>query len=76
MKVMVFCSEFGPIAMLQELVPCVLLSFDEEKILMWRGKDWKSRYQVPLSFDMRHHHTESGNSSDLNDSGVSIFLCG
>ncbi|XP_022956896.1 CRS2-associated factor 2, chloroplastic [Cucurbita moschata] len=29
-------------AKLKELVPCVLLSFDNEQILMWRGKDWKS----------------------------------
>lgn len=28
----------------QELVPCVLLSFDDEQILMWRGKDWKPMY--------------------------------
>lgn len=27
---------------LQELVPCVLLSFDDEQILMWRGPDWVS----------------------------------
>ncbi|URD85899.1 CRS2-associated factor 2 [Musa troglodytarum] len=58
-------------AKLKELVPCVLLSFDEEQILMWRGQDWKSRYQVPLSFDTWRHHTESGNSSDLNDSDES-----
>ncbi|WVZ10063.1 hypothetical protein V8G54_014593 [Vigna mungo] len=32
----------------QDLVPCVLLSFDDEQILMWRGKDWKSRYQQPV----------------------------
>ncbi|CAI9092946.1 OLC1v1028324C1 [Oldenlandia corymbosa var. corymbosa] len=31
-------------AKLKELVPCVLLSFDDEQILMWRGKDWKSIY--------------------------------
>ena len=29
---------------LQELVPCVLLSFDDEQILMWRGSDWKPKY--------------------------------
>lgn len=32
-------------ARLKELVPCVLLSFDDEQILMWRGRDWKSMYQ-------------------------------
>ncbi|XP_051149464.1 CRS2-associated factor 2, chloroplastic isoform X2 [Andrographis paniculata] len=31
-------------AKLKELVPCVLLSFDNEQILMWRGKEWKSTY--------------------------------
>ena len=31
-------------ATLQELVPCVLLSFDDEQILMWRGSEWKSMY--------------------------------
>ncbi|CAN6469862.1 unnamed protein product [Victoria cruziana] len=31
-------------AKLMELVPCVLLSFDGEQILMWRGKDWRSMY--------------------------------
>ncbi|TKY58664.1 CRS2-associated factor 2 [Spatholobus suberectus] len=34
-------------AKLKDLVPCVLLSFDDEQILMWRGKDWKSRYPLP-----------------------------
>lgn len=31
-------------AKLMELVPCVLLSFDDEQVLMWRGRDWKSMY--------------------------------
>ncbi|KAL9325325.1 hypothetical protein ACSQ67_005970 [Phaseolus vulgaris] len=31
-----------------DLVPCVLLSFDDEQILIWRGKDWKSRYHQPV----------------------------
>ncbi|KAH7570309.1 hypothetical protein ACOSQ2_018690 [Xanthoceras sorbifolium] len=42
-------------AKLKELVPCVLLSFDDEQILMWRGKDWKSMYPegpaIPQNFD-------------------------
>ncbi|XP_057467891.1 CRS2-associated factor 1, chloroplastic [Actinidia eriantha] len=29
-------------AKLKELVPCVLISFEYEHILMWRGRDWKS----------------------------------
>ncbi|XP_068637270.1 CRS2-associated factor 1, chloroplastic [Aristolochia californica] len=29
-------------AKLKDLVPCVLISFEHEHILMWRGRDWKS----------------------------------
>ncbi|KAK8484066.1 hypothetical protein V6N13_017478 [Hibiscus sabdariffa] len=31
-------------AKLKELVPCILLSFDDEQILMWRGREWKPMY--------------------------------
>ncbi|KAK4261335.1 hypothetical protein QN277_004347 [Acacia crassicarpa] len=53
-------------AKLKELVPCVLLSFDDEQILMWRGKDWKSMYpQAPpvVSFP------EVGIARNLDNSG-------
>ncbi|XAR67038.1 hypothetical protein NMG60_11013451 [Bertholletia excelsa] len=29
-------------AKLKDLVPCVLISFEREHILMWRGRNWKS----------------------------------
>ncbi|GAB4852629.1 CCR4-Not complex caf1 ribonuclease subunit Caf1 [Ancistrocladus abbreviatus] len=29
-------------AKLKDLVPCVLISFEHENILVWRGRDWKS----------------------------------
>ncbi|XP_010270955.1 PREDICTED: CRS2-associated factor 2, chloroplastic [Nelumbo nucifera] len=48
-------------AKLKELVPCVLLSFDDEQILMWRGRYWKS-----MSAD---HSTGSGISSGLDCTG-------
>ncbi|KAK1551747.1 hypothetical protein Q3G72_004008 [Acer saccharum] len=39
----------------EELVPCVLLSFADEQILVWRGKDWKSMCPegpaIPQNFD-------------------------
>ncbi|KAI9168883.1 hypothetical protein LWI28_003332 [Acer negundo] len=42
-------------AKLKELVPCVLLSFADEQILVWRGKNWKSMYAegpaIPQNFD-------------------------
>uniref|UniRef100_A0A5B7A0R5 CRM domain-containing protein n=1 Tax=Davidia involucrata TaxID=16924 RepID=A0A5B7A0R5_DAVIN len=33
-------------AKLKDLVPCVLISFEHEHILMWRGRDWKSSLQI------------------------------
>ncbi|XP_038890553.1 CRS2-associated factor 1, chloroplastic [Benincasa hispida] len=36
-------SDFRKIgAKLRDLVPCVLISFESEHILLWRGRDWKS----------------------------------
>ncbi|KAK2979560.1 hypothetical protein RJ640_027424 [Escallonia rubra] len=35
-------------AKLKELVPCVLISFEHEHILMWRGLDWKSSLPEPI----------------------------
>ncbi|XVE98115.1 hypothetical protein REPUB_Repub03eG0077600 [Reevesia pubescens] len=32
---------------LEELVPCVLISFEDEQILMWRGRNWKSSFPKP-----------------------------
>ncbi|KAK9707383.1 hypothetical protein RND81_07G194000 [Saponaria officinalis] len=50
-------------AKLMELVPCVLLSFDEEQILMWRGRDWKSMYpDTPIMFPTSNASNDSGNS--------------
>ncbi|KAL6006128.1 CCR4-Not complex caf1 ribonuclease subunit Caf1 [Asimina triloba] len=40
-------SDFKKIgAKLKDLVPCVLISFEREHILMWRGKDWKSSLPI------------------------------
>ncbi|KAL2519546.1 CRS2-associated factor 2 [Abeliophyllum distichum] len=53
-------------AKLKELVPCVLLSFDDEQILMWRGKDWESMYrdQTP-TVKLSHGYSASvTNNSD------------
>lgn len=40
-----------PCFYLQDLVPCVLLSFEFEHILVWRGRDWKSSIQPNASLD-------------------------
>ncbi|KAK9086213.1 hypothetical protein Syun_028607 [Stephania yunnanensis] len=60
-------------AKLKELVPCVLLSFDDEQILMWRGESWKSRYpksHAPVKDDESHNEgtsssSTSGSSNDI-----------
>ncbi|KAK9277535.1 hypothetical protein L1049_007079 [Liquidambar formosana] len=53
-------------AKLKELVPCVLLSFDDEQILMWRGHGWKSIYSEACSTTIP---TNSGITDDLDNSG-------
>ncbi|MCL7051660.1 hypothetical protein MKW94_005334 [Papaver nudicaule] len=55
-------------AKLKELVPCVLLSFDDEQILAWRGKEWKSMYpEAPpsVSVSNRFNDGASLNSGEL-----------
>jgi hypothetical protein len=31
--------------LLQDLVPCILVSFDKEQIIVWRGKDYDGNLQ-------------------------------
>ncbi|CAI0386288.1 unnamed protein product [Linum tenue] len=64
-------------AKLKELVPCVLLSFDEEQILMWRGHEWRSKYNydspsVPSYSDVANHSTQEnpGQSEDRDTETV------
>ncbi|KAF2292765.1 hypothetical protein GH714_027953 [Hevea brasiliensis] len=57
-------------AKLKELVPCVLLSFDDEQILMWRGQNWKSMYpevpsvSIPVEVDITNGSDDSGKLND------------
>jgi RNA-binding protein YhbY len=59
-------------AKLKELVPCVLLSFDKEHILMWRGREYtpkKSEERAPVSCT-----SDSGVSrDDSTDSEVFVI---
>ncbi|XP_027921845.1 CRS2-associated factor 2, chloroplastic [Vigna unguiculata] len=54
-------------AKLKDLVPCVLLSFDDEQILMWRGKDWKSRYLQPVPVFTPSKAGFTGNSENSGE---------
>ncbi|CAA7013946.1 unnamed protein product [Microthlaspi erraticum] len=45
-------SDFRKIgAKLKELVPCVLISFENEQILVWRGREWESSLTLPDNKD-------------------------
>ncbi|KAL6627816.1 hypothetical protein ACP70R_031542 [Stipagrostis hirtigluma subsp. patula] len=55
-------------AKLRDLVPCVLLSFDNEQILMYRGKEWKSRYSKPLTLIPKVPKNNPSVSPDLSSS--------
>ncbi|KAF9612301.1 hypothetical protein IFM89_038871 [Coptis chinensis] len=58
----------------EELVPCVLLSFDDEQILMWRGKDWKSIYPEAPSSESDIRPSSSRTPPDSDDLGALISL--
>ncbi|KAM3330473.1 hypothetical protein ACQJBY_026998 [Aegilops geniculata] len=46
------CRKIG--AKLKDLVPCILLSFEFEHILMWRGNDWRSSLPLPEVVSDQH----------------------
>ncbi|PKA51527.1 CRS2-associated factor 2, chloroplastic [Apostasia shenzhenica] len=58
-------------AKLKDLVPCILLSFEQEQILMWRGKDWKSRYPAPFTLISNISPKNTKTSSYTNDTDQS-----
>lgn len=58
-------SDFRKIgAKLRDLVPCVLISFEREHILMWRGREWKSSLLKPEndSEDAKESKVDGANS--------------
>eukprot|EP01018_Ginkgo_biloba_P008874 Gb_15740 [translate_table: standard] len=59
-------------AKLKELVPCVLLSFDKEHILMWRGEEWKSKNAGEVS-PVSSIPARELSSEDSSNSGVSVI---
>ncbi|ONK61649.1 uncharacterized protein A4U43_C08F32150 [Asparagus officinalis] len=59
-------------AKLKELVPCVLLSFDEEQILMWRGHGWQPRYRAPTPSISKVDKNDTSALSDAEGSSSGI----
>ncbi|KAM0951248.1 putative RNA-binding, CRM domain, YhbY-like superfamily, CRS2-associated factor, plant [Dioscorea sansibarensis] len=62
-------------AKLMELVPCVLLSFDKEQILMWRGNEWKSKFKKSAPSVSRLNQDDCGDSSDTSSPGHVVSKC-
>lgn len=62
------CRKIG--AKLKDLVPCVLISFEYEHILMWRGRDWKSSLPPLESKHIRTTVSSTSTSSDVSGSEV------
>lgn len=56
---------------LQDLVPCVLISFENEHILMWRGRDWKSSFG---GIEEDNDATENSTDDDLEAAESSLVL--
>ncbi|KAL4563900.1 hypothetical protein LXL04_027948 [Taraxacum kok-saghyz] len=60
-------------AKLKDLVPCVLISFEHEHILVWRGRSWKSMFpqeNMPQETNSNSNSNSDSNSGDA-DSVVS-----
>ncbi|KAL5063425.1 hypothetical protein RYX36_025162 [Vicia faba] len=61
-------------AKLKDLVPCVLLSFDDEQVLIWRGKDWKSMYaKAPVFVTRNLDNTGMGNTVNSSPKMLSLW---
>ncbi|XP_059318550.1 CRS2-associated factor 1, chloroplastic [Lycium ferocissimum] len=55
-------------AKLKDLVPCVLISFEEEHILMWRGRDWVSSLPEDKDNPERRKGSESDDTASTDRS--------
>lgn len=53
-------------AKLKDLVPCVLISFEQEHILMWRGRDWVSSLPEDTDNPERKKGLEPDNAANAN----------
>ncbi|KMT03424.1 hypothetical protein BVRB_8g191090 [Beta vulgaris subsp. vulgaris] len=63
-------------AKLKDMVPCVLISFENEHILMWRGRDWKSSLLLPevgaKSYKISETDSAELHGSDSDTAGDSV----
>ncbi|KAI3701442.1 hypothetical protein L6452_26522 [Arctium lappa] len=63
-------------AKLKDLVPCVLISFEHEHILVWRGRDWKSMFtRENEPHGAKHPDTDIDTDMDTNiDNANSVVV--
>ncbi|XAR63131.1 hypothetical protein NMG60_11022965 [Bertholletia excelsa] len=66
---------------LRDLVPCILVTFDKEQIVVWRGKDYKPKEDSFFSMDRdpfdntwSQHELHSEASRLLQSAGTCCFL--
>ncbi len=50
---------------MQDLVPCVLVTFDKEQIVVWRGKDYKYSKDEYFLKDRESFDDDDGGGGDL-----------
>ncbi|KNA11888.1 hypothetical protein SOVF_130640 isoform B [Spinacia oleracea] len=66
------CRKIG--AKLKDIVPCVLISFENEHILMWRGIDWKSSLLLPEDGANGDGSSETDSASSSSSSCIDLSL--
>lgn len=53
----------------QDLVPCILVTFDKEQIVVWRGKDYKPTQE---GFFLTERESFDDQPNDMSDSSYGI----
>lgn len=61
-------------AKLKDLVPCVLISFEHEHILVWRGKEWISSLMEPINSSKESKKVPADGAALGSSSSVSSAL--
>lgn len=50
--------------LIQDLVPCLLVTFEKEQIVVWRGKDYKPQEDGYLNTDKQLFNYENSIAAD------------
>lgn len=55
--------------MMQDLVPCILVTFEKEQIVVWRGKNYNGNAKTRLEEIVFAQNTESNFSTEKSSTG-------